>query len=369
MLTIKEFTQAVGQGMTPRMVRHYHQIGLLPQPARSHSNYRLYSQTDVQHLRQIVALKQQGFQLSHIQQMLTAQPSATQNDVLISHLQQQYQSVLQQLTKLRQTATALEGLIGRDQDCHVAQAETLAQLRAIAAESETTHSFHESFWQQLDAAVPDHPENFQGALTRLLPDLSTRPEIEVDVLSHLVLACGDVSLTAFVRFSHDAIKAAREALSAGCTVVADVPTVVAALDQPRLAHLGCQWQSLIECPHIEDAANAEQVFWQDTQWHQRLADLIDGNIWVVGYAPSVLMKLCEAIANRSSRPALIIGLPVGFGHAPAAKRQLMQRQVPYITTTSALGGGLLAAVTLNRLAASLIEKPDCHCYLQASRTE
>ena len=64
-LTIKELTDAVGSDITPRMVRHYHKLGLLAQPVRSHSNYRLYTQQDVQQLRRIVALKQQGFQLSH----------------------------------------------------------------------------------------------------------------------------------------------------------------------------------------------------------------------------------------------------------------------------------------------------------------
>ena len=118
----------------------------------------------------------------------------------------------------------------------------------------------------MDAATYHHPENFQEALERLLPDLSQRPEIEVDVLSHLVLGGGDVSLATFVRFSSDAIKAAREALSGGCIVVSDLPAITAALDQTRLTHL--------------------------------------------------------------------------------------------VTTEGALGGGLLAAVALNRLAASLIEKPD-----------
>ncbi len=365
MLTIKELTQAVGQGTTPRMVRHYHQIGLLPQPRRSRSNYRLYSETDIQRLQQIVALKQQGFQISHIKQILAARPIATRPDQLLDQLQQQYQSVLQQLTKLRHTATALEGLIGRDQDCQFAQAEALSQLRQLTAENETADSLPTSLWQQIDAAAPDHPEHFQQALTRLLPDLSTRPEIEVDVLSHLVLACGDVSLTSFVRFSSDAIKAARESLSAGCTIIGDVPTVVAAFDQPRLTHLGCQWETLMNSAHIDSAADAERTFWQAPHWHERLTALVDGNIWVVGYAPSVLMKLCEAIETQAvGRPALVVGLPVGFSHAPAAKRRLMQLQIPYLTAESALGGGLLAAVALNRLAASLIEKPDCHCYLQ-----
>ena len=78
------------------------------------------------------------------------------------------------------------------------------------------------------------------------------------------------------------------------------------------------------------------------------------------------MKLCEAIAHHNRRPALVIGLPIGSSHAPAAKRQLMQSDIPYLTVEGSLGGGLLAAVALNRLAASLIEKPNCHCYLQAN---
>jgi MerR HTH family regulatory protein len=41
-------------------------LGLLPQPVRSPSNYRLYTQKDVLRLQRIVALKQQGFQLKLI---------------------------------------------------------------------------------------------------------------------------------------------------------------------------------------------------------------------------------------------------------------------------------------------------------------
>lgn len=363
MLTIKELTQTVGCGVTPRMVRHYHQIDLLPQPARSSSNYRLYNKIDVQSLQRIMALKQQGFQLSHIKQMLAASPKMAQADRMTEQLRQQYQTVLQQLVKLRHTATALEGVIGRDRICQSIQVEALAQLQWLSAETQTVQSLTEELWHQLDAAAYDHPENFQEALQRLLPDLSQRPEIEVDVLSHLVLACGDVSLAAFVRFSSDAIKAARETLTAGCTVVGDVPAVMAAIDETRLTHLSCQQTTLLDDPHIDGVTDAEQTFWQDASAAQRLNKLIDGNIWVIGYSPSVLMKLFETVESQGHQPALVIGLPIGFSHAPAAKRRLMQSKVPYITTEGAVGGGLLAAVTLNRLAASLIEKPDCHCYL------
>jgi len=363
MLTIKQLTITVGNGVTPRMVRHYHQIGLMPYPRRSASNYRLYSETDVQRLQRIVALKQQGFQLSHIKQMLE-DDSCSSPDSLLQQLQNQYQTVLQQLVRWRQTAIALEGLLGRDEACQSLQAEALAQLRRLQAETETTRSLSEELWQDLDAAVCDHPENFQQALQRLLPDLSQRPEIEVDILSHLVLACGDVSLASFIRFSPDLIKVARETLAAGSTIMTDVPAVLATLDHTRLAYLGCESFSLINDPHLDSVADAEGAFWQHQTWQEGLAERIEGTIVVVGYAPSVLLKLCELVETQGCQPALVIGLPIGFSHAPAAKRRLMQLQVPYLTSESALGGGLLAAVALNRLAASVLEKPNCHCYLQ-----
>src|SRR5689334_4505090 len=106
-LTIKELTDAVGGGITPRMVRHYHQLGLLPQPVRSQSNYRLYTQKDVIRLQRIVALKHQGFQLNHIRQILEAEPEAD-TTTFTAQLQQQYRAVIQQISQLRQTASALE---------------------------------------------------------------------------------------------------------------------------------------------------------------------------------------------------------------------------------------------------------------------
>lgn len=75
---------------------------------------------------------------------------------------------------------------------------------------------NQSLWYDLDTAVHSHPEEFQESLTRLLPDLSNCSEIEVDLLSKLVLACGDVSLVHFVRLSRGALAAARDNLKLGC---------------------------------------------------------------------------------------------------------------------------------------------------------
>lgn len=182
-LTIKELTEAVGSGITPRMVRHYHTLGLLPTPQRSTGNYRLYAQGDVQQLRRLVSLKQQGFQLSHIQQILQSESGADVDQSLIHQLQLQYRKVIQQLARLRQTAAALESVLGRDRDCQTIQAEAIAQLRLLEAETHSGLGELEELWHSLDAETTAHPEAFQESLQRLLPDLSNRSEIEVDLLS------------------------------------------------------------------------------------------------------------------------------------------------------------------------------------------
>ena len=362
-LTIKEFTDAVGGGITPRMVRHYHQLGLLPQPVRSQSNYRLYTQKDVIRLQRIVALKQQGFQLNHIRQILEAEPEAD-TTTLTAQLQQQYRAVMQQICQLRQTASALEGLLGRDRHCQIMQAEVLAQLKLLEVETQAGLGGLEKLWSGLDAQVHTHSEAFIESLQHLLPDLSERSEIEQHLISQLVLACGDVSLASFVRLSRDAIAASREALKSGCDIFVDIPTVAAALDQTRLAHLGCRVTTLIDNPHVTTATEAEQEFWHSHKWQEKLQQLTKGCVLVVGYAPSVLLSACTAINKQEIQPALVIAMPIGFSHAPAAKRELMQQKTPFITIEGTLGGGLLAATSLNALVESLIEKPHCHCYLK-----
>jgi DNA-binding transcriptional MerR regulator len=73
MLTIGQL--AAYAGVTVRAVRHYHQIGLLPEPQRDASGYRRYGATAVVSLIKIRTLANAGVPLSEIGHMLEADAS------------------------------------------------------------------------------------------------------------------------------------------------------------------------------------------------------------------------------------------------------------------------------------------------------
>jgi DNA-binding transcriptional MerR regulator len=70
MLTIGQL--AAYAGVTVRAVRHYHQIGLLPEPERDASGYRRYGATAVVSLIKIRTLASTGVPLAQIGQILEA---------------------------------------------------------------------------------------------------------------------------------------------------------------------------------------------------------------------------------------------------------------------------------------------------------
>ena len=72
MLTISQL--AAYAGVTVRAVRHYHQIGLLPEPERTYSGYRTYDAAAVVRLIRIRTLADAGVPLARVQELLDAGP-------------------------------------------------------------------------------------------------------------------------------------------------------------------------------------------------------------------------------------------------------------------------------------------------------
>jgi precorrin-8X/cobalt-precorrin-8 methylmutase len=75
----------------------------------------------------------------------------------------------------------------------------------------------------------------------------------------------------------------------------------------------------------------------------------DGAVWAIGNAPTALVELLRLVEEGSVRPALVIGLPVGFVGSVAAKSALRTSGINALSNVSERGGAAIAAAAVNAL--------------------
>ncbi len=76
LLQIGEVAKLIG--VSPKTIRYYHEIGLLAEPKRTESGYRLYTAQDLLRLQHIRRLRSPGLPLERIGEIL--QESAGRSD-------------------------------------------------------------------------------------------------------------------------------------------------------------------------------------------------------------------------------------------------------------------------------------------------
>ena len=79
-------------------------------------------------------------------------------------------------------------------------------------------------------------------------------------------------------------------------------------------------------------------------------------IFAVGNAPTALIRLHELIGKDEVKPALVIGVPVGFVNVVEAKKLFIGGKTPYIIARGRKGGSNVAAAIVNALLYQLIRR-------------
>ena len=130
----------------------------------------------------------------------------------------------------------------------------------------------------------------------------------------------------------------------------DVNMVRAGISQPRVANLG----GSLHCFVADDETRQRAQSGESTRsaMGMRLAaerGLLDNGIIAVGNAPTALYEAIQLV-DEGVRPALIIGVPVGFIITAESKKALTQvTTVPWITTLGRKGGSSVAVAIVNAL--------------------
>ena len=178
------------------------------------------------------------------------------------------------------------------------------------------------------------------------------------IVRRMIHANADFDFNGLTRFHPDAVRAGRELLlnaraQGGAHIVADVEMICVGLSAPRLAHFGVQTHQFISDEDVIEQAKAEDSTRavQAMRKAQRLG-LIDGQIVAIGNAPTALIELVRMIREEGARPALVIGMPVGFVSAAESKALLMEvKEVPWIAIQGRKGGSTLVVAALHALLA------------------
>jgi precorrin-8X/cobalt-precorrin-8 methylmutase len=169
-------------------------------------------------------------------------------------------------------------------------------------------------------------------ILRSRADTSGLPPYTRAVIERVVHASADLDYVTDLVCDEAALAAGARALHRGVPVVADVGMVAAGI----AGEVVCRLAGTRADGRTTRSARAIRLAFDQVG---------AGAVWVVGCAPTALLELI----GLGVRPALVIGLPVGFVGAVESKAALRASGLPALSNRSEKGGSAVAAAALNAL--------------------
>ncbi len=170
------------------------------------------------------------------------------------------------------------------------------------------------------------------------------------VVRRVIHATADFEFKQLMEFHPDAIEAGVAALRRGCPLFVDVKMITAGLSAERLATYGCAVHSFISDEDVIARAKAENSTRAiEAVRKARELGLLEGAIVAVGNAPTALLELARMVRSGGARPALVVGVPVGFVSAAESKEECRGLPVPYIVARGRKGGSSIAVSIIHAL--------------------
>ncbi|HEU0086358.1 MAG TPA: precorrin-8X methylmutase [Pseudonocardiaceae bacterium] len=186
--------------------------------------------------------------------------------------------------------------------------------------------------------VPHPIEVESYRILRSQVDTATLAPLTRAVTERVIHTSADLDYATDLVCDEDALHAGAQALSAGAPLVVDVRMLAAGLTSR-------------EAVVALDLAVPSSGGLTRTAAGIRVAatEYPEGAVWAVGNAPTALRELIRLAVTGALRPALVVGLPVGFVDAAAAKAALRASGLPALSNRSAKGGTAVAAAAVNAL--------------------
>lgn len=196
---------------------------------------------------------------------------------------------------------------------------------------------------------PAHIEENSFKQIRKLCDLERFSPDQQQIVMRIVHTCGLPEISDCVHFSKNAIPAGLEAIKSKEAVICDVEMVKCSLTLRMMEQEPLCFLNKASVISQAKTNNKTRSMMAVDAWTPYIAN----SIIIVGNAPTALFRLLETLQEGTKKPALVIGMPVGFIGAAESKAALWEQYeklgIECITIEGTLGGSAIAASTMNAL--------------------
>ena len=196
------------------------------------------------------------------------------------------------------------------------------------------------------------PDEIEELSFKIIDDEAGRHDFPPDqwsIVRRMIHASADFEYMESVRFHKHAISKGLEAIKNGKNIITDTNMAKAGIRKSDLERFGTKVKCFMTDSEVGRIALKTGITRAKAAVDAAISDMKDG-IYVVGNAPTALLRLIELIKRKKAKPALIIGLPVGFVNAAESKANLIAMDQPYISNIGRKGGSNIAASVVNALA-------------------
>jgi precorrin-8X/cobalt-precorrin-8 methylmutase len=169
------------------------------------------------------------------------------------------------------------------------------------------------------------------------------------IVRRMIHTSADFEYKETIRFHPDAIQDGISAIRAGKSIITDTNMARVGIRNTELERFGATVKCYMSDPEIGEKARNNGTTRAKVAVQAAVADM-KGGIYVIGNAPTALMRLCELMQTGEASPALVVGLPVGFVNAAESKAALIEMDYAYISNVGRKGGSNVAASVVNALA-------------------
>jgi len=174
------------------------------------------------------------------------------------------------------------------------------------------------------------------------------PPMYGPIIKRVIHTTADFEFADIIKISDGAVNKAMNAIKSGCDIFTDTKMAAAGINKKALGIWGGKVTCLIDDAESADEAKGKNVT-RSSVCIERYAKINKNGIFVVGNAPTALIRLSELIKERTASPAFVVGVPVGFVNVVAAKQMIMSTGVPYIVSEGRKGGSNVAAAIINAI--------------------